>query len=152
MSRLREEGRTLLVTTQYVSEAEACDAVALISEGRFIAARGPTTCERPAIGGDMVTIETADPIDLTRCADAGVRRIEQRGPNGIRVTVDDAATSLPDIVEAITSAGGEVSSSRGGPAVLRRGVRARWSSAIDRRATQGRSDERGAGADALDPR
>ena len=33
LRRLREIGRTLMVTTQYVSEAESCDQVALIAEG-----------------------------------------------------------------------------------------------------------------------
>lgn len=39
---------------------------------------------------------------------ADVRRIEQRGPRELWVTVDDAATTLPDVVEAITAAGGSV--------------------------------------------
>ena len=35
LHRLRDAGRTLLVTTQYVNEAEACDTVALIAGGRL---------------------------------------------------------------------------------------------------------------------
>ncbi len=111
LSRLRDEGRTLLVTTQYVGEAEGCDAVLLISDGRVIAAGTPDDLRRTAIGGDMVDVETAAPIDLTSLRQIdGVLRIEERGPNSIRATVDDAARILPDIVDTITSAGGEVSS------------------------------------------
>src|SRR5437868_7185437 len=35
--RLRDLGRTLVVTTQYVAEAEYCDTVAVLSQGRLIA-------------------------------------------------------------------------------------------------------------------
>ena len=45
-------GRTLLVTTQYVNEAESCDRVALISRGRLIALASPTHLRRQAMGGD----------------------------------------------------------------------------------------------------
>ena len=109
LSRLRDDGRTLLVTTQYVGEAERCDAVLLISDGRVIAAGTPDVLRRTAIGGDIGEIETAAAIDTSVFRQVeGVGRIEQRGPNQVRITVSDAATMLPEIVEAITSAGGEV--------------------------------------------
>jgi ABC-2 type transport system ATP-binding protein len=108
---LRERGRTLLLTTQHVSEAELCDGVALISEGRMIALGTPAGLRREAVGGDVVVIETKDGFDATALRDiADVRGIDQRGPHQVRVTVADAATGLPDVVEAITSRGGEVAS------------------------------------------
>jgi len=111
LTRLRDEGRTLLVTTQYVGEAEQCDAVLLISDGRVIAAGKPEELRRSALGGDVVDVEATGPIDLSALRQLdGVRRVEQRGPTAIRATVDDAATTLPEIVEAITGAGGEVAS------------------------------------------
>jgi ABC-2 type transport system ATP-binding protein len=108
---LRERGRTLLVTTQYVSDAESCDGVALISEGRMIALGTPDGLRREAVGGDVVVIETKDGFDAATLQDIrDVRRIDQRGPHELHVTVGDAATGLPDVVEAITSRGGEVAS------------------------------------------
>ncbi|HYH93459.1 MAG TPA: DUF4162 domain-containing protein, partial [Candidatus Saccharimonadales bacterium] len=41
-----------------------------------------------------------------------VRRIEHDGPRRLRVTVDDAASALPEVVEAVTANGGEVASAR----------------------------------------
>jgi ABC-2 type transport system ATP-binding protein len=41
LARLRDAGGTFLVTTQYVSEAEECDYVALLAEGRLIALGTP---------------------------------------------------------------------------------------------------------------
>ena len=61
--RLRDAGRTLLVTTQYVNEAESCDQVAMISEGRLIALAAPDDLRRQAMGGDVVEVETAERVD-----------------------------------------------------------------------------------------
>ena len=41
LDRLRDDGRTLIVTTQYVGEAERCDVVALIADGRLLAFAPP---------------------------------------------------------------------------------------------------------------
>ncbi len=108
---LADAGRTLLVTTQYVDEAESCDQVALIADGRLIASGTPQGLRHEALGGDIITVETDADVDVqTVRGMPDVRRIEQRGPRELWVTVGDAATTLPDVVEAITSAGGTVSS------------------------------------------
>src|SRR4051812_4441935 len=46
LHRLREAGRTLLVTTQHISEAEECDAVAMIVDGRIVALAPPEELTR----------------------------------------------------------------------------------------------------------
>lgn len=51
LHRLKPAGRTLVVTTQYVNEAEECDQVALISGGRLIAFAAPEELRREAMGG-----------------------------------------------------------------------------------------------------
>ena len=111
LHRLRDEGRTLLVTTQYVNEAEACDSVALISDGRLIALAPPDELRRMAVGGDIIEVETAAPFDGTALgALPAVRDIDQADPTHVRVTVDDASTALPDVVEAVGQHGAEVRS------------------------------------------
>lgn len=109
LDRLRDQGRTLLVTTQYVNEAEKCDAVLLIVEGRVIATGTPDELRRIAIGGDDIVIDTREPIDAAVLLDVpNVRQLERRGPTQVRVTVADSSATLPDLVDAITSSGGEV--------------------------------------------
>jgi ABC-2 type transport system ATP-binding protein len=109
LHRERDEGRTLLVTTQYVNEAEECDAVALISDGRLIALGSPIDLRRSAAGGDLVEIETTAPFDGGTLRDlTQVRSVEQLDPAHLRVVVDDASTALPDVVEAVSRHGGEV--------------------------------------------
>ncbi len=113
LHRLRDGGRTLLVTTQYVNEAEECDTVALIADGRLIALAPPDDLRREAMGGDAVEIEVSNDFDsASLSALPVVRSVERRGPNGLRVTVDDASTAIPEVVEAITQSGGDVTSAR----------------------------------------
>jgi ABC-2 type transport system ATP-binding protein len=113
LHRKRDEGRTLLITTQYVNEAEACDHVALISGGRLIGLATPDDLRREAVGGDIVEVETSEVFDPAPLARSEVvRRIEHDGPRRLRVTVDDAAVALPEVVEAVTSSGAEVTSAR----------------------------------------
>jgi ABC-2 type transport system ATP-binding protein len=113
LHRLRDEGRTLVVTTQYVNEAEACDSVALIADGRLIALAPPDELRRMAIGGDEIEIETAAPFDgsLLRQLDI-VRDVEQHDPTHLRVTVEDASVAMPDVVQAVNDRGAEVASAR----------------------------------------
>lgn len=107
--RLRDAGRTALVTTQYVNEAEQCDRVALISEGRLLALLTPDELRREAAGGDVIVIETAGLFDGELLKSRPfVRDVRQEGPHRLVVIVDDAATALPDVVEAVGSHGGEV--------------------------------------------
>ena len=113
LHRLRDGGRTLLVTTQYVNEAEECDTVALISGGRLIALAHPDDLRREAVGGDVVEIEVSNAFDSAQLSELPtVRSVERRGPNAVRVTVDDASTAMPGVVDAITKSGGDVTSAR----------------------------------------
>ncbi len=113
LHRLRDAGRTLLITTQYVNEAEECDQVALIVNGRLIAVAPPEELRRTALGGDAIEVETADLFDGTVLDTVpGVRHVQQIGPRELRIRVEDAATGLPTVVDAVGEAGGEVTSAR----------------------------------------
>jgi ABC-2 type transport system ATP-binding protein len=113
LHRLRDEGRTLLVTTQHVSEAEECDAVAMIVGGRIIALAPPDELRRLATNGDLLDIETDRVFDgSTLVGTAGVREVTQDGPRHFRVVVDDAGTALPLVVEAINATGVDIESAR----------------------------------------
>ncbi len=113
LHRLRDDGRALIVTTQYVNEAEACDTVALISGGRLIALAPPDGLRRSAMGGDVVEVETAAPFagaDLQTLDQ--VLHVEQIDTTHMRFIVTDAAEAVPDVVDAIRGRDGEVTSAR----------------------------------------
>ena len=110
--QLREGGRTLFVTTQYVGEAELCDRVGLLSGGRLVAVGTPDELRREAFGGE--------PIELTLGGDPSVlagglkalkeigRAVEVRHEGGatsrVRLLVDDADLGLPKVLAALDGA------------------------------------------------
>src|SRR5229473_3529074 len=110
--RLREVGRTLVVTTQYVGEAEYCDTVAVLAHGRLIALAAPDDLRRMALGGEVLEIETAQAFDASTLEQIpGVRAVRQSGPRHFLVVVDDAGVATPRLLQEIQTAGGEVISS-----------------------------------------
>jgi ABC-2 type transport system ATP-binding protein len=113
LHRLRDEGRTLLVTTQHVAEAEECDAVAMIVGGRIIALAPPEELRRMATNGDLLDILTATAFDASDLVGMpGVRQVTQDTPRHLRVVVDDAGTALPQIVERVREKGVEIESAQ----------------------------------------
>jgi len=111
--RLRDAGRTLVVTTQIVGEAAYCDRVALLSHGRLVALAPPEELRRMALGGDVMEIRTAAVFDATVLEKLeGVRAVRPRSPREFLVIADDAATATPQVVQAVREAGGSVESSR----------------------------------------
>ena len=113
IERLRSAGVTILVTTQYVGEAEYCDSVALISDARLVAHGTPADLRRMALGGEMIEIGTRAPIDAEQVpAVPGVISIRQTAPRALLVVAEDAGLAGPKIIEAIEQAGGSVEFSR----------------------------------------
>jgi ABC-2 type transport system ATP-binding protein len=107
--RLREVGRTLVVTTQYVGEAEYCDAVAVLAHGRLIALASPDDLRRMALGGEVVEVETAQPFDATTLEQVpAVRAVRQSAPRHFLVVTDDAGEATPRLLQAIHGIGVEV--------------------------------------------
>ncbi|MCH8148799.1 MAG: ATP-binding cassette domain-containing protein [Planctomycetes bacterium] len=64
LHELREEsGITTLITTHLMEEADRCDLVAILDNGRLVGMDSPTALKR-TIGGEVLTISTANPIKL----------------------------------------------------------------------------------------
>jgi ABC-2 type transport system ATP-binding protein len=110
--RLRDEGRTLMVTTQYVAEAEYCDTIAVISGGRLIAVAPPDELRRRALGGEVIEIETAQAFDAATLEHLpGVRAVRQSTPRRFLVIADDAGSAVPRVLYELREAGIDVTSS-----------------------------------------
>ena len=111
--RLRDSGVTALVTTQYVTEAEECDRVALLSEGRLLAFGTPDELRREALGGEVVEVTMAGLFDAANVHRSdGVLDVRQTGPKTFELVVDNAATATPDAIQAMSEAGSEVAEVR----------------------------------------
>ncbi len=113
--RLREEGRTLFVTTQYLGEAELCDRVGLLSGGTLVAVGTPEELRRRAFDGELVQlILGGDPGQLGTSLEAlekvgrvaEVRQNEQseEATSLVRLLVEDAETALPKVLESLNGA------------------------------------------------
>jgi ABC-2 type transport system ATP-binding protein len=109
LRELRDEGRTLLVTTQYVTEAEYCDRVALIVDGELVALDEPERLRQMVFGGDVLQIDTTRAVDPDMLGTVeGVTRVRQTSPRQLFVTVEDAGSLTPRIIDTLRQHGAEV--------------------------------------------
>jgi ABC-2 type transport system ATP-binding protein len=113
LGRLKGEGRTLIVTTQYVTEAEGCDSVALIAGGRLVALGSPEELRREAAGGDVLEAETEKPFDPAALAGKdGILEVRSTGLRTFRVIAEDAGTVTPILDDVVAAAGGSLVTAR----------------------------------------
>jgi ABC-2 type transport system ATP-binding protein len=97
-----EEGVTVLVTTHLMEEAEHCDRLAILNEGKLVALGSPFEL-KSQIGGDVVSFETAS----TANAEALALKIASRfivSPavlgNTVRLEREQGHKFVTDVVEA----------------------------------------------------
>ena len=113
--RLRDEGHTLLVTTQYVGEAERCDRVGLLSDGILIAVGTPDELRRQAFGGELIHLVLGgDPGHLGEVLEdlEGVGRVvevrqdeeAEEAASRVRLLVEDADAAVPKVTEVLNGA------------------------------------------------
>ena len=111
---LRNQGRTLFVTTQYVGEAAYCDRVGILAEGRLIAVDTPDGLRRQAYGGEVLDVTFSRPLlapQLDQLADvASAVRTERIGSQEVRLVVADAGEVSPQVTAWATDAGVEIES------------------------------------------
>lgn len=99
---LREQGRTLFVTTQYVTEAGYCDIVAILVDGRVLTAAPPEELRREAFGGRMVEFGFSRPLSTAEADDVSTLDTiisVDRGaePSTLRATVTDQETAEREV-------------------------------------------------------
>jgi ABC-2 type transport system ATP-binding protein len=112
---LKERGRTLFVTTQYVGEAAYCDYVAVMAAGRLLMVETPEGLRRRAFGGEQVDLVAAQPLDYRTVAQIRalpfvLGRVQPVGDTGLRLTVQDAGEAVPALIEWAQQANVEVRS------------------------------------------
>ena len=108
---LRDEGRTLICTTQYVTESEYCDEILVLRDGQKVATGTPEEVRRLAIGGEVVTVAgpNLDRHAVTAIREVdGVHKVTWDGQDRLKVIVEDAGAAMPDLVEALRQADVEV--------------------------------------------
>ncbi len=120
LSTFREQGKTIVLTTPYLDEAERCSRVALLHEGRLLAVDDPERL-RAALGGRMLEVIARPPrAALERLSGlAGIVGVQAFGDRThVRVAGAHQESAERQILEALSDAGVDVVSVRPIPASL----------------------------------
>jgi ABC-2 type transport system ATP-binding protein len=107
--RLRADGMTVFITTHYLEEADAlCDRIAIMDNGEIVA-EGTSDELKRGLSGDVVTVglDLGDTPQAAELLDTQsfVSKLETLDEGGVRLSVDDGATAIPQILRVIDGAG-----------------------------------------------
>jgi ABC-2 type transport system ATP-binding protein len=94
--QMAKEGVTVLVTTHYMDEAELCQRVGFISQGRLVALDTPGRLKQTQMRGDVLEIGVSDPDAAMRA----LKAIQQSG----QVPLDEVALYGAQIHAIVPSA------------------------------------------------
>src|SRR5512133_1109159 len=99
----QHEGVTILLTTHILGEADRCDRLVLLHEGKIVAQGTPADL-RSRIGGDVVVLETGDAETLA----TGIRQrfgAQAAARDGqVRVEIANGHRFIAEVVEAFPGA------------------------------------------------
>ncbi|MGZ6816476.1 MAG: ATP-binding cassette domain-containing protein [Mycobacteriaceae bacterium] len=102
----RSDGRTVVITTHYMEEAERlCDRVAIVDRGQVIALGTPQELIASLGGTEVVEIACDPPADVATVEKlAGVHAVRST-PDGLALTVEQIHRALPLLLQHLASAG-----------------------------------------------
>ncbi|MEO6714099.1 MAG: ABC transporter ATP-binding protein [Mycobacteriales bacterium] len=96
---LRDQGRTIVVPTQYVGEAASCDFVAVMAHGKLITVQPPELLARFAYQGDPLVVDIEggwlSGTEVARLRTEPYVQNVLRGEQGLTVVVDNAEADTP---------------------------------------------------------
>jgi len=94
-----EEHVTVLVTTHLMEEAERCDRLAILNEGKLVALGTPAELKRE-IGGDVIVLETKSSESLAQQIRARFNIDVRVVGDQVRIEKDHGHRFVTDLVEA----------------------------------------------------
>jgi ABC-2 type transport system ATP-binding protein len=107
VSSFKRQGKTILITTHYMDEAERlCDRVAIVDRGRVIARGSPRELINEHIGGEIVEFSSA-PADIPRDEIGrlpGVKAVRASG-QGLALTVEPVHVAVPALLAFLAARG-----------------------------------------------
>ena len=102
---LVKEGLTVVVTTAYLDEAERCNRVGLMFEGRLVRCESPDQLKQEG-KDESYEVETSEPHKARTLLQSsrGVTSVESAGP-ALHLFLDPALTSVPDLAAMLEQQG-----------------------------------------------
>jgi ABC-2 type transport system ATP-binding protein len=101
---LRErESVTVLLTSHILDEADKCDRLVLLHEGRVVSEGSPAQL-KAKIGGDVVILESADPVALSEKIEGRFRVRPVSVDGTLRVEIANGHRFITEVVEAFPGA------------------------------------------------
>src|SRR5947207_3745743 len=100
---LRDQGKTVLITTNYLEEAQAlCERLAIIDRGKLIAVDTPEHLKQ-TYGGSVIEVETAQLFEEVAQIKAmpGVKDVRQEGRR-LKVTTAGVDRIVPQVVNIVS--------------------------------------------------
>ena len=101
IKKLRDEGVTIILTTQYLEEAdELANRISIIDEGRVVAEGTPDEL-KSSIGGDVITLTFRTDDDAIKAQT--IIENSDIEDNQMRVTVENGSEKIPNLLNQLVS-------------------------------------------------
>jgi ABC-2 type transport system ATP-binding protein len=102
----RDQGKTVLITTNYLEEAQVlCERLAIIDHGKLIAVDTPAHLKR-TYGGSIIEVETAQPTGEVSALRAieGVKEVVQERTH-VTVSTQGVSNIVPQVINILSQEG-----------------------------------------------
>lgn len=93
---------TMFLTTHYMDEAEFCDRIAVIDQGKIVALDTPERL-KDLVGGDVVHLKTSDDALAARQIKAHFGVAPRQGKDGLVFEIAHGEELVPRLVEQVTA-------------------------------------------------
>jgi ABC-2 type transport system ATP-binding protein len=102
----KERGRSVLLTTHYMDEAERlCDRVAIVDKGKVISLGTPAELIASLGGQQVVELATQAPLEPQALAELPSVRAARRNADGVSLSVEQLHVALPGILARVEALG-----------------------------------------------
>lgn len=107
----RDSGVTILLTTHLLEEADKCDRLAVLDEGRIVGSGTPAALKKE-IGGDVIVLASADPAALAVEIQSTLSIVAQVVEGTVRFEHEQGARLVPRLMETLSQSIDSVTVSR----------------------------------------
>jgi ABC-2 type transport system ATP-binding protein len=94
----QDDGLTIVLTTHLLEEADRCDRIGILDQGRFVALGAPEDL-KAEIGGEVITLRAEQPAELVAKVTAELGFAAELVDGVVRIETEDAAAAVGTLHE-----------------------------------------------------